>query len=539
MPSPTKARIGPVSVKFPRVSLRLRITILMMGIIALSVIVQVFAARTFIKSYITGSGSDKVMGIAEEFAVDPDIIEAFSTEEPQYIIQPIAERIRGFTKTSFIVVFNMDSVRYSHPAPSRIGKRFIGGDEEKALRGESYISIAKGALTTSLRSFVPIRNEAGAQIGVVSVGLNLDDLAREIESITAIIYYIGIVTLIIGIAGAAVLTRNIKKSIFGLEPAEIATLLKEQDVIISTVMEGIIAVDKGGKLLLMNDSAKKLLAVQGDRGSSDLPTISSSLGLQSTIAAGAASIDEEIHLGDKEIIINRIPMVSGGEVIGAVATLRDRSEMKLLAGELIAIRQYTAALRAQKHEFMNKLQVVSGLLQIGHNAEAVSYLKSTVSKQQHSVDTLRMTIEPVEILALILAKMDEAHEIGIEVHIDEASHLPAMGSSSTAAFITIIGNLVQNSIEALQKANISDKRIELAFLSCGGQLECSVKDNGSGIDPALRAHLFEQGVSSKGEGHMGMGLALVKRQVESRGGTIELQETDGVTMIVKIPEAAL
>ena len=165
--------------KFPRISLGLRIAFLITGVIALSVILQVFAARTFINRYIVGSGSDKVMSIAKEFAVDLDVINAFSTDEPQYIIQPIAERVREFTKTSFIVVFNMDSVRYSHPAPSRIGKRFIGGDEERALKGESYVSIARGTLTTSLRSFMPIRDEDGVQIGVVSVGLNLDDLAKE------------------------------------------------------------------------------------------------------------------------------------------------------------------------------------------------------------------------------------------------------------------------------------------------------------------------------------------------------------------------
>jgi len=525
--------------KFPRISLGLRIAFLITGVIALSVILQVFAARTFINRYIVGSGSDKVMSIAKEFAVDLDVINAFSTDEPQYIIQPIAERVREFTKTSFIVVFNMDSVRYSHPAPSRIGKRFIGGDEERALKGESYVSIARGTLTTSLRSFMPIRDEDGVQIGVVSVGLNLDDLAKETENISEIIYYIGIVTLLVGVAGAIVLTRNIKKSIFGLEPAEIATLLKERDVVISSVKEGIVAVDEGGKLLLMNDSAKKLLAVQGDESPSDLSNISSSLCLQSTIIEGVASIDEEMHFSGKEVIINRIPMVSGEKVIGAVATLRDRSEMKLLAGELMAVRQYTAALRAQKHEFMNKLQVVSGLLQIGQNAEAISYIKSTVSKQQRLVDTLRLTIKPVEVLALIFAKMDEAHEIGIEININTDSYLPAMNSSSTAALITIIGNLLQNSIEALQKLDIQKKKIELSFSLRMGWLECSVSDNGGGIDPGLRANLFKQGVSSKGREHMGMGLYLVKRQVEALGGTIELCETKGVEMIVRIPEAAL
>jgi len=523
----------------PQISLKMRIAAVMMAIVLVSITIQIFAARTFIENYITTNGSEKVLSIAKELAKDPDIISAFSASEPEYIIQPIVERVRLFTETSFIVVFNMDSVRYSHPAPSRIGKRFIGGDEERALKGETYISTAKGSLATSIRSFVPILNEKDVQIGVVSVGLNLDDLKEETKSITKVMYYIGIIALAIGIAGATILTYNIKKSIFGLEPAEIATLLEERDVIISSVMEGIVAVDRQGKLLLMNQSAHKLLSIEKDAEYSSLPTLASSIGLDAVEATGNSTIDEEMNLGGKTVVVNRIPMVSGGEIIGAVATLRDRSEMKLLAGELMAIKQYTAALRAQKHEFMNKLQVISGLLQIGHYAEALSYVKTSVSRQQQSVDTLRTAIEPVEVLALILAKTDEAHELGIEVQLEEGSHLPAVKSSTTAALITIIGNLLQNAIEALKTSNRAEKRIRLYFSLSGGMLEVVVEDNGKGIAPSLRKRLFAQGTSSKGEGHMGVGLYLVKKQVETLHGTIELQEKNGVKMIVQIPEAEL
>lgn len=511
----------------------------MMVIVLVSITIQIFAARAFIEDYITANGSKKVLSIAKEVAKDPDVIAAFSSTEPEYIIQPIVERIRLFTETSFIVVFNMDSVRYSHPVPSRIGKRFIGGDEERALRGETYVSTAKGSLATSIRSFVPILNENDVQIGVVSVGLNLDDLQEETNSITKVMYYIGIIALAIGIIGATILTYNIKKSIFGLEPVEIATLLEERDIIISSVMEGIVAVDKQGKLLVMNQSACKLLSVDSSAEFSNVPTLARSIGLDVSVATGKSTIDEEINLGGKAVVVNRIPMMSGGEIIGAVATLRDRSEMKLLTGELMAIKQYTEALRAQKHEFMNKLQVVSGLLQIGHNEEALSYITTTVSRQQQFVDTLRMAIEPVEILALILAKMDEAHELGIEMSLEEGSHFPAVKTSTVASFITIVGNLMQNAIEALKISDRTQKKIRLYFSLQEGWLTLSIEDNGNGIDPSLQGHLFARGTSSKGEGHMGVGLYLVKRQVEKLHGVIELQEHHGVKIIVQIPEADL
>jgi len=525
--------------KLSTMSLRTRITVLVMATVMLSVVVEILNARNFIQQYMLKSGSDKVLQVARDLAADPEIVAAFGSDAPQYIIQPIAERARKLTGTSFIVVMNMDCIRYSHPAPSRIGRKFIGGDESRALKGESYVSTASGALATSMRSFVPVIDDNDRQIGVVVVGLNISDVRQEVEAITKVLYYIGIVVLVIGVAGSTFLAGNIKKGTQGLEPMEIATLLKERDAIISSVKEGIIAVDRGGRLLLMNDSAKKILAIESSEQFDNSTALADSLGLTAIIESGKPSIDDEIEIDGKEIVANRIPMVSDGVVIGAVSTLRDRSEMKLLRGELMAIKQYTTALRAQKHEFMNKLQVVSGLLQLGRYDDAVAYMDSTVSKQQQSVDQLRNAIEPAEILALVLAKMDEAHEQGIEMTLSEDSHLPDLRNSVAPAFITIIGNLLQNAIEALRNADVETKKIELGFHLHDSLLEIRVWDNGSGIAPELREHLFQQGASSKGEGHMGVGLYLVKRQIEALGGLIEVRDNDGVAMIATVPEDSL
>ncbi len=525
--------------KLSNMSLRMRITVFVMAIVALSVAVDIVATRSFVQRYMLNSGSAKVMDVAHDLATDPDIIAAFSTDAPQYIIQPIAEKARRLTETSFIVVMNMDSIRYSHPAPSRIGRKFIGGDEQRALKGESYVSTASGAMTTSIRSFVPILDENSKQIGVVVVGLNINDVNQEVASITKILYYIGIITLAIGVVGSTYLAWNIKAGTQGLEPMEIATLLKERDAIISSVKEGIIAVDRNGRLLLMNDSARKLLSIEDESQFENSTALADSLGLTAIIEQGKPSIDDEIEIDGKEVIANRIPMVADGKVIGAVGTLRDRSEMKMLRGELMAIKQYTAALRAQKHEFMNKLQVVSGLLQLKRYDDAVAYMDNTVSQQQQSVDQLRNAIEPAEVLALVLAKMDEAHELGIEMTLSEDSHLPELRTSTTAAFITIVGNLLQNAIEALRFANVETKKLALGFHLHDGVLEIRVWDNGAGIAPMVKERLFEQGATSKGEGHMGVGLYLVKRQVQELGGSVKIYDNDGVAMIVTVPEDSL
>ncbi|MCL4378655.1 MAG: PAS domain-containing protein, partial [Actinobacteria bacterium] len=169
------------------------------------------------------------------------------------------ENIRLKTGVDFIVIMDMSGIRLTHPNKEKIGEKFEGGDEVRVLtKGEQYASTSKGSLGTSLRVFIPILSN-GKQIGAVSVGSSIDIIDHEIYSkIERFIPFV-IVGLILGVISATFLATNIKKAIFGLEPKEIAWILKEKETILENVKEGILAVDEKGKLILFNKEAAQIL----------------------------------------------------------------------------------------------------------------------------------------------------------------------------------------------------------------------------------------------------------------------------------------
>ncbi|MFA6505871.1 MAG: sensor histidine kinase [Treponemataceae bacterium] len=518
----------------PRLGLKHRIFLVVIAIAVVSVVVETFFVQRFFREYVVDSTAQKVMTVAMETARDTEIIAAFGNENPSLIIQPIAERIRLLSSASYVVVFNMDTVRYSHPQPDRLGKRFVGGDEQRALTGERYISQALGTLGLSIRAFAPIRKTSGEQIGVVSVGILIQDLDKETRRIGVILATAAGVSLALGLFGAFGLSNNIKKTIFGLEPAEIATLLEERNVIISSIKEGIVAVDTDGRIILINENAKRLLEIEGDSVGLPVTEVIPNTKLMEVVANGAAHLDEEQIFNKKVLLTNRIPLISRNKTIGAVATFRDLSEVRTLAEELTEVKRYIDALRAQHHEFLNKLHVVSGLLQLERYDDAVHFIVKAVSVQQQVFDILRKKIEAPDVAALILAKMNEAQESNIDLLIDEKSSLPLLRQEIVASIVTIVGNLLQNAVESLRSAEKEQKTIRLSFRTVAGMLEIRVADNGNGIKGELRERIFEGGVTTKADrGNMGIGLSLVRMHARLLGGDVYLADSqDGGAEIV-------
>jgi sensor histidine kinase regulating citrate/malate metabolism len=509
-----------------KVGLKTRIFLVVVAISVVSVVVETFFVQRFFREYVVDITAKKVMTVAQETARHPEIMKAFDDKDPAKTIQPIAERIRLLSSASYVVLFNMDAVRYSHPEMDRLGKRFVGGDEIRALAGESYVSQALGTLGLSIRAFVPVKRPSGEQIGVAAVGTLLQDLDKESRRIGLILSLAAGICLSIGLFAAFGLSSNIKKTIFDLEPSEIATLLEERNVIISSIKEGIIAVDRDGKVILINDNAKRLLNIEDDCQGCPVTEVIPNTKLMEIVQSGSATLDEEQVLNNKVLLVNRIPLVSRNVVIGAVATFRDLSEVRALAEELTEVRRYTDALRAQHHEFLNKLHVVSGLLQLNRYEDAVRFIVKTVSLQQHVFDILKKKILVPDVTALILAKMNEAEESNIDFSLASESYLPPLQPDKIPSVVTIVGNLLQNAIEALKEEAKEQKRLSLAILEADGAVEIRVGDNGSGVKNDMRERIFERGITTKADhGNMGIGLSLVRMHARMLGGDVSVGES--------------
>jgi len=521
--------------RFSRIGLQQRIFLVVLAVSVISTVAETFFIQRFFQSYVVDTSAAKAMSVAQQASRDPELVAGFFAPEPIRVIQPIAERYRLISGTSYVVVFNMETIRYSHPLQDRLGKLFVGGDEQDALQGKTYVSQALGTLGLSIRAFVPIRDINERQIGVVSVGLLVQDLDQESRRIGAILFSAALLSLALGLVAAILLSRNIKKTIFGLEPYEIATVLEERNVIISSIKEGIIAIDQDERIILINENAARILDLQVSAEGKRITELLPDTKLPELIRTGIPQIDEEQVLNRKVVLVNRIPLCSNGKIIGAVATFRDLSEVRSLAEELTEVRLYIDALRAQHHEYLNRMHVVSGLLQLGKYEEAVRFIVKTVRSQQLLFDLLRTRVMEPDIAALILVKINEAQESNIEVVMGETAVFPALRPEVVSSVVTILGNLLQNAIEALRTCGTHEKRI---VLDCGveaGFLTLRVQDNGDGLAAALREHIFERGVTSKSNRtNMGIGLSLVKMHAERLGGTVALTENGGVLAEVRL-----
>jgi sensor histidine kinase regulating citrate/malate metabolism len=526
--------------RLERVGLGPRIFFLVVAIFLLSVGVETFFIRDDIQETLVDESGKKLLSIAQMMAVDPRIAAAFALPEPALVIQPVAEEIRRITQTSFVVVFNMDTIRYSHPFADRLGKPFVGGDEKRALAGETYVSQAKGTLGISQRAFAPIFDSQNRQLGVVSVGLLLTEVRQRQQQAVFTLYVMAFIGILMGLAGAVILSRNIKKAIFGLEPYQIGALLEERNVIFSAIKEGVIAIDREERIIFINESAKRLLSLPDFSEGSLVADIIPQTRLPDVVQTGKAVYDEEWISSGTILLVNRIPLRAGEEVIGAVATFRDMSEIRKLAEELMEVRKYTDALRREHHEHLNRLHVIAGLLQLRRYREAVRYIVSTVSRKQDMADFLRRRVRTPAVSGLLLSKLDQAQKAGIGMVITPDSALPELAPSAEGAIITILGNLIENAVESLAAAATPDGCVEISLRTEGGTVDLHVRDNGGGFPADLRDRIFEKGFTTKTTPkNMGMGLYLVESAVERFHGTCEVTLDEGVGFRVTLPLSAL
>lgn len=495
----------------------------------------------FVSNTLEAQISERALDVAHTVALIPEIAEAFSSEDPAAVIQPIVQNIQRQTGAEFIVVGNQQEIRYAHPNPERIGQKMAGEDNERALLyGESYISESTGSLGNSLRAKVPIYadNEIA---GVVSVGF----LAESIDTVAAdYSSEIRLVLLAVGAAailGAVFIAKYIKRTLFGLEPVEISHLLFQKETILHSIHEGIVAVDADGQITMINSAALKLLT-DSDEQTEDfigrpIADCFPNSNLPDVLISRASFSDQEKLFGSHIVYVNSVPIFHRNELLGAVSTFRNKTEIENLLKELAHMRQYANALRAQTHEFTNKLYTIMGLSRLGRHAEVLQFIQSETAVQQQWMDTLLDEIDDPYVSGLLVGKLNQASELQIHVTVAPGSRLQTpLSPRARDALLTAAGNLLDNAFDAVSEKRAAAREIAISFTDLGPDILFEVDDAGPGID--LNAPLFSEGFSTKEGAARGFGLALTKQAVEAAGGElfIEPSELGGAYFVVSIPK---
>lgn len=468
---------------------------------------------------------DTALGIARTLADSPEIQRGLMQAPQENIIQPIAQAVTKRNDLLFTVVTDMRGIRYSHPNEALLGLHFIGDDLTPALEGKENVSVNRGALAEALRVFTPVYDARHEQIGVVVVGISLNKVEEQIargrlNAVWTILFSIFMSSM--AIWG---LVRVLKRILFGLEPYEISALFEQRQAMLQSLREGVLAVDIHGRVTMINQTAREILLLPAGKQTENTsaPLLAS---LRDVSKTGVARQDQEISCNGRLLLCNMVPVKSQDRVIGAITTFRDKTEVSQLMQRLDGMVNYVDALRAHTHEFMNKLHVILGLLNIKRYDKLEEYILQTAHHYQTDIGTIQSKVKSPVVAGFLLGKINRAKEAGVTLTLADESQIPDTASEEqVAVLITALGNLIENALDAMEGQQEGEIGLLLHYQN--GWLSCEVSDDGPGIDPTQLEYIFTKGFSTKGE-NRGVGLFLARQQIQNLGGDISVESEPGV-----------
>ncbi len=554
-----------------------------------SVAAQTFALQVLVALLVVGIGTGaaytqarragtqeataRALAVARTVASSPEVVAAVQDGNRRGVLQPFAEDVRRRTATDFVVIMSPNGIRYSHPDTTLIGKTFVG-HIEKARAGGTVVEDYTGSLGPSRRAVVPVRasDAAGAPVvGLVAVGIRNAVVSQRLEGQLVALLAAGLAAALLTGLGTALVARRVRRQTHGLGEQQLREMVEYYDAVLHAVTEGLLLIDRDGRLRLANDEAVRLLGLDRGAGGADVGVDGSAdVGADGAGAAnrdGASSgaigrrIDEldlsgplvaaltddtprsdELHVtSSRVLVLNTAPARWEGRVLGLVATLRDRTDLEHLTGELDSARGLTEALRSQAHESANRLHTIVSLIELGHPERALAFATEELELSQLLTDRVVSGIEEPALSALLLGKAAEAGERGIDLRIDEEAVWP-VDALPARDVVTIVGNLLDNAFDAVTgQPGERQVRVDTHLDDRGpdgSELVLTVADTGPGLAPGAVARAFERGVSTKdqgGEGRRGIGLALVAQVVSRLGGSLSVDGGPGAVFTVRLP----
>ncbi|MEU0832901.1 sensor histidine kinase [Streptomyces sp. NPDC005969] len=478
----------------------------------------------------------RALAIAQSTAAQPQIAESLLTTapEPGGPVQSAAERIRWSTGAEYVVVMDRHGVRWSHTDTRRIGK-VVSTDPSEALAGGEIMEIDSGTLGRSARGKVPLRDNADHIVGAVSVGIAYDSVhARLLAAIPGLLAYAG-GALAVGALAAYLISRRIQRQTHDLAFSDISALLTEREAMLHSIREGVVALDRTGRIRLLNDEAQRLLGLGPDAAGRPLDDVLGR-GRTADVLAGRVVGDDLLTVrGNRVLLANRMPTADGG----AVSTLRDRTELERLGRELDSTRGLIDALRAQDHEHANRLHTLLGLLELEKHEDAMEFVTEVVGVHRATAEQVTEKVHDPLLASLLVGKATVAAERGVSLRMAPGTLLPDR-LVDPRGLVTVVGNLVDNALDAA--AGSDDALIEVGLRADGRTVVLRVRDSGTGVPPESRESVFTEGWSTKelpAHGKRGLGLAMVRRLAERQGGsaTVAGAPEGGAEFTVVLPEA--
>ncbi len=414
-----------------------------------------------------------------------------------------------------ISVVGNDKVRLYHSNHELIGEVYDGTTPEFEQGSEGYYATNdSGPSGTQRRAYAAIFDEEGNYIGFVIAIMLMQNIYRETLQTAFLFILITIAAILVELLISVELSGTIKKSLHGYEPDVFSAMYKVRDNILESLEEGIIAVDSKGIVQFVNQAADTMMNHVEE-------------GLGSRIVGKPL---DNIQIESETLLVNRVPIKENSVTIGEVAILHDRAEYTKLMEDLTGTRYLVDSMRANNHDFTNKLHVILGLIQMKMYDEAVSYIENITIVQRATISKIMNAVNEPSVAALLIGKTARASELNIKFVFREGSYYSNEDMQlPSELLVTVIGNLIENAFESMNESEDYELQKELLFgiYSRPGVVLITTDDTGVGIPERDLERIFENGYSTKGEGR-GTGLYQVKAMVERFGGTITVESQVGV-----------
>lgn len=513
-------------------------TLLIIVVVLISTLLVSLLFSTMLDDIVENYMGKQAMTVAKLTAQNPLIIEAFDNVDPSHSIQPISETIRKTTGADYVTVANEKGLRYSNPNPENIGKPTLTSNDAVLIEHRSIIYRGNGISGPAIKAKTPIWNAEGEVIGVSSVGFLVNNIEQQVLNYRKRIIQLAIIPLILGIGGAVLIARRLKRLIFGLEPEEISFLFTEKEATLESIRDATITINIDRKITSMNKRARELFNDQLKVGSS-IPDQQLENYINEAIETNGDYTNRKLLLNQQIFVVDASPILIGNAVMGAVLTIRTVSEIEQLTEEFSKIKTFSENMRAQNHEFLNKLNTIYGLLTLKEYDRAIQIVSSEVSERQNVITFLMSSVKDPMIAACLLGKVNRSKELQVSLEIDPDSRLDSiLDNAQSNQFVPIIGNILDNAMEAARKKQENKGVVKVSFTDLGKEIIFDIEDNGSGIPIAMEDIIFQDGYTTKtGENH-GIGLAIVKNSIGLLNGQIYIDQSElgGARFTIVIPK---
>ncbi len=515
-----------------RISLRTMTFLLVLITVFFSLFCSIILIRNYVVERETNIVRQKITETARIVADDPRVIKAIAKADFSGVVQEYTINIMNQTNVDFIVVMNKELIRFSHPIESVIKERFSNiEDASQALSGEEHFSNQKGVLGDGIRFFTPIYDEQNLIVGIVCVGYTQQTVSQQLSEVQHRLILGWSIGLSIGLIGSLILAQKIKKVLLGLEPLEIAAQVQEREIINDAVKEGIIAIRLDKTVLLTNKNVLQLfeeaklknVAVNGEL----LDDYIYDLLFRQVLENNELIINKPHTMNQLQLIVSVAPIFIKDNLYGAVATLQNRTEIENLLRELTNIEQYVDSLRAQRHNFMNQLHVITGLIDLEKFKDVTNYIRVLNCDYHEQIGFLSDKIKTSAMVGFFLGKFSEAKEQGVTLSMDSDSYFPNVEITQFIHSLLIaIGVLLDNAYEAVQQSESKNVSLYIHYNNSEKVITIKVRDSGSGMTKAVQKKVFERGFSTKGV-KRGYGLDTLQSIVNDYNGIIDLYSTLG------------